>query len=120
MFEGPTVTCLRGGPIMLRPGSQRSSDSIRFRSRVRLAALAIAVVPLAALVGCGAAAGSDPGYSDPGYSDPGYSDPGYSDPGYSDPGYSDPGYSDPGDTNPCAFAGDPLCPDTPLTVPAPD
>jgi hypothetical protein len=114
---------------MLRPGSQRVTNSTSFRGRGRLAALAIAVVPVTALVGCAAAADSDPGYSDPGYSDPGYSDPGYSDPGYSDPGYSDPGYSDPGysdpgpgpsDTDPCAFAGDPLCPTTPIQVPPPD
>jgi hypothetical protein len=25
-----------------------------------------------------------------------------------------------GDTNPCAFPGDPLCPDTPITVPPPN
>ena len=63
----------------------------------------------------GATHGDDPsGYTDDpgGYPDgPG----GYPD----DPGgdYTD----DPGsDTNPCAFPGDPLCPDTPITVPPPN
>ena len=61
------------------------------------------------------------GYADEygGYTD----DPG----GYPDGpgGYpDDPGSDytdDPGsDTNPCAFPGDPLCPDTPITVPPPN
>jgi hypothetical protein len=62
------------------------------------------------------------GYPD----DPGYPyDPGYpADPGYPDPGYPDePGdsYTDEpdSDTNPCAFPGDALCPDTPITIPPP-
>jgi|SRR3954447_15444901 hypothetical protein len=114
----------------------RADDSVRLCSRGRLVGLAIAVVSVTALVGCAAAAETpkpetsspaipdsedgDPGYSDPGYSDPGYSDPGNSDPGNTDPGNTDPGNTDPGNTNPCAFPGDPLCPDTPVQVPAPD
>jgi hypothetical protein len=57
--------------------------------------------------------GEEPGYPyDPGYPD----EPGYPD----DPGsYST---DEPGggvNTNPCAFPGDPLCSDTPITIPPP-
>ena len=101
-----TGTSLTGsGPSCPGLDLKRAIDSIGFRRRGRLAALAIAFAPVTALVGCAAAADAESGSSDAGYSDPGYSDPGYTDPGYTDP---------------CAFAGNPLCPDTPIHVPPPN
>src|SRR3954452_24522322 len=95
-----TGASLHAGGILLRPRSHSATASVRLRCRGRLAGHAMIVVSVTALVGCAAAADSDPGASDPGYSDPGDSDPGDADPGYSDPGYSDPGYSDPGSPDP--------------------
>jgi hypothetical protein len=125
---------------MRATGSRHAIDRIKLRCRGRLAALAIAAVPVTALVGCAAAADTDAGFSDPGYFDPEYSDPGYFDPEYSDPGYfdpeysdpeysdpeysdpeySDPGYSDFGGMDVCAFPGDPICEETPIKVPPPN
>ena len=65
----------------------------------------------------------------------GYGDGGYTDEPYGYPGEPSPYPDEPGDytgepgeygddqgsrTNPCAFAGDPLCPDTPIKVPPPN
>jgi hypothetical protein len=80
---------------------------------------------MTSVAACGASGDDVPSSpADPGVGyteeDAGYpeEDPGY----YTDPGYpeEDPGYTDPGETNPCAFAGDPLCPDTPIQVPPPN
>src|SRR3954453_8558883 len=94
----------------------RADDSVRLCSRGRLVGLAIAVVSVTALVGCAAAAETPK----PETSSPAIPDSEDGDPGYSNPGTTDPGKPDPGNTNPCAFPGDPLCPDTPVQVPAPD
>ncbi|GAA2216419.1 hypothetical protein GCM10009850_118880 [Nonomuraea monospora] len=44
-------------------------------------------------------------------------------PEYPEPEYTEPEYTEPGqeqETDPCAFPGDPLCPDTPIKVPPPN
>src|SRR5687767_1352552 len=57
-----------------------------------------------------------PDYSTPDYPTPDYSTPDYPTPDYSTPDY--PGtWGSGSDTNPCAFPGDQLCPDTPLKIP---
>jgi hypothetical protein len=104
---------------------------VQLSRRPRATTIAAGIVASLVLVtACGSddTGYDDTGYDDTGYDDTGYDDTGYDDTGYDDTGYDDTGYDDTGEdtgdsseepTKPCAFPGDPLCPDTPITVPGP-